>query len=76
MEREEVQGYDKDITADEKEEKGEKGVQNFLRRGTTCIFDVLVTDLDAARHRGPPTAKVLERGGKEKNKSIRSSTGP
>ena len=67
-EREEVQGYDKDLTADEKEEKGEKGDHNFLRRGTTYIFDVLVTDLDAARHRGPPTAKVLERGGKKRTK--------
>ena len=39
-----------------------------MRRGTTCIFDVLVTDLDAARHRGHPTAKVLERGGKKRIK--------
>ena len=73
-EREEVQGYDKDLTADEKEEKGEKGVQNFLRRGTTCILDVLVPELDTVRHRGPPTAKILERG-ERKEKSIRRSAG-
>ena len=37
-------------------------------RGTTCIFDVLVPELDTARHREPPTAKVLERKKKEKKK--------
>ena len=35
MEREERQGYDKDLTADNKEESGEKGFHNFLKRGTT-----------------------------------------
>ena len=36
-----------------------------MRRGTTCISDVLVTDLDAARHRGGATYKVLEKRGKK-----------
>ena len=54
------------MTAEKKEGKYEKGVHNFLRRGTTCIFEVLVRYLDTARHRGPPTANVLERGEKRK----------
>ena len=33
-----------------------------MRRGTTCILDVLVRYLDTARHRGPPTAMAQERG--------------
>ena len=71
---EERQGYDKDLTADKKEGKDEKGFHNFLRRGTTCILDVLVPELDTVRHRGPPTAKILERG-ERKEKSIRRSAG-
>ena len=51
--RKERQGYDKDLTAEKKEYRGEKGVQSFWRRGTACIFYMLVTDLDAARHREP-----------------------
>ena len=64
-------GTIKDLMAYKKEERGKKGVHRFWRRGTACFFDMLVTDSDTARHRGPPIAKVLERGGKEKKRSTR-----
>ena len=51
-EREEIHGYDKDTPADEKEERGDKVFHSFWRRGTACIFNVLVTDSEAARNRG------------------------
>ena len=70
------QGDYKDMMAYEKEDMGDKVVHIFWRRGTACIFDVQVTDSDAARHRGDPTAKVLEKGGKEKENIIRRSAGP
>ena len=60
----------------EKEERGKKGVHSFWMRGNACIFDMMVTDYDAARYRRPRIAKVLERGKKEKKKSTRRSAGP
>ena len=57
------------MMANEKEERGNKRVRIFWRIGTACIFDVRITDLDAARHRGASTAKVLEREERRKRKS-------
>ena len=61
--RMEIQVDDKNMTADKEEERGDKGFHIFLMRGIACIFDVRITDLNAARHRGAPTSKVLKRGG-------------
>ena len=59
-----MQGYDKDLTAEKKEEQGDKGVHSFWRRGKSYIFDVRITDLDAAREKGPSIDKILERNEK------------
>ena len=67
-EREKRQGDDKDLTAQEKEERGEKGVHRLWRHGMACIFEMRITDSDAARNRGVTTDKVLEKNEREKKK--------
>jgi len=46
--------------------RGDIGAYGFWRRGTTTIFDVRITDTDAASWRHMSTAKVLRRQEKEK----------
>ena len=65
----ERQGGDNYLTVIKKEYRGNKGVHRFCRRGTACIFDVIIKDSDAARHRGVPTDKVLEKGKSRRRKS-------
>ena len=61
-----MQGDDKNLIDTEKEDRRDKGVHSFWRRGTAFIFDVLITDSDVARNRGAPTEKILEMNEKEK----------
>ena len=49
-----------------RELRGDIGVYGFWRRGTTAIFDVRVTDTDAATNRGTDPVKVLRQQEKEK----------
>ena len=49
-----------------RELRGDIGVYGFWRRGTTAIFDVRVTDTDAATNRGSDPDKVLRRQEDEK----------
>ena len=49
-----------------RELRGDVGVYGFWRRGTTAIFDVRVTDTDAATNRGRDPDKVLRRQEDEK----------
>ena len=51
----------KDLTAYEKEERRNKGVHSFWRRG--------IMDLDVSRQRVAPSSKVLERGENEQKKN-------
>jgi len=48
--------------------RGDVAVHGFWRRGTTAIFDVRVTDTDAAYHRHRDPAKILARHESEKKK--------
>ena len=56
------------MTEDDNVEWGDKAVNSFWRRGTAYIFDVRITDSDAASNRGEPTAKILERNETGKKK--------
>ena len=47
--------------SEEKEECGDKGMQSFWRHRMACIFDVGITDSDAASIRVVPIDKVLEK---------------
>ena len=47
---------------------GDLGVHGFWRRGTTAIFDIRVTDTDAAGYRRKDPAKVLADQEKAKKK--------
>ena len=48
-------GGDKKLTETEKEQFGDKCVHRFWRRVTECVFDVQITDSDAAKNRGGGT---------------------
>ena len=54
-----MQGDQKNLTETEKEDRGYKGVHIFLQQGKACIFDVRITDSDAARNREVPPDKIL-----------------
>ena len=64
-----MQENDKNLPESEKEERVYKGLHSFWRRGTACIFDVRITDLDTASNRETTPDKILEKKEKEnKNK--------
>ena len=46
--------------------RGDIGVHGFWKQGSSCIFDVRVTDTDQPSQRGTPPAKVLEKHEREK----------
>ena len=54
-----LKGGDKYLTAEEKDEQGDKGMHSFWRWGTDFIFDVPITCVDGARNRGALTDKTL-----------------
>ena len=43
------------------DDRGDVAVQNFWRKGTTCIFDIRVTDTDAPTYRHQEPLKVLDK---------------
>ena len=48
------------------EERGDAAVHGFWKRGRPCIFDVRITDTQAATYRNRDYAKVLAKAEKEK----------
>ena len=46
--------------------RGDVAAHGFWERGTTCIFDIRITDTDAPSYRGRDPAKVLATAEKEK----------
>ena len=46
--------------------RGDVGVHGFWKKGSSCIFDVRVTDTDQPSQRGTPPDKVLAKHEKEK----------
>ena len=46
--------------------RGDISVHGFWKRGSSCIFDVRVTDTDQPSQRGTPPTKVLEKHEREK----------
>jgi hypothetical protein len=53
-------------TTPQPELRGDVSVHGFWRRGTTAIFDIRVTDTEAASNRGVDPKKVLKRQEQEK----------
>lgn len=56
------------------EDRGDTGVSAFWTRGSTCIFDVRVTNLDTASQRKQSPASVLRAHEKTKMRKYNSAS--